>query len=47
MFILFSLHHWNPRRYVEMDAGERTIVDAFIEYEQEQIRSDLDQLKGK
>lgn len=46
MYILFSLHHMLPREYHDLDPKEKIIVRAFAEYEQEQIRADLDEIKG-
>ena len=45
MYLLFCWHHIMPGTYRDMGYGERTVVKAFLRYQAEQMKKELEAAK--
>ncbi len=44
MYYLFRYHHWNPKDYVEMGYGARTVLAAFVSKEAEERHREYEEV---
>ena len=46
MYLLFREHHIMPSKSWRMKPGELTVVKAFLRYQMEERKSEIDAMKG-
>ncbi|WP_337615394.1 hypothetical protein [Megamonas funiformis] len=46
MYWLYRKHHWKPLDFFYMGNGEKTIIEAFIRQEQEDIKEEIKKMRG-
>lgn len=44
MYLLFSYHHMTPMQYYDMGYGEKQVIKAFVHYEIEEKKRQIDSL---
>ena len=44
MYYLFRYHHWNPKDYVEMGYGARTVIAAFVAQESSEKQKEYEEV---
>lgn len=46
MYWLYKKHHWHPSDFFNMDFGEKTVIEAFVRQELDDIENEVRKIKG-